>query len=93
LCASCLSCGRDNGRQSVRGDPSPDASFLAALDRPDVIQTVSAGNPGFGMSGAAEFTTLAEHAYCPRHPGEPAAQQPPPSWYQIQFPIITPGAG
>ena len=105
-------------------DPSPDASFLAALDkasisyqsgpqavaaakqvcdwinqgqrRSDVIQTVSAGNPGFGMSGAAEFTTLAERAYCPQHPGEPAAQQPPqppPSWYQIQFPIITPGAG
>ena len=113
----------------AHADPSPDANFLASLDkasisyqsgpqavaaahqvcdwinqgqrRSDVIQTVSSGNPGFGMSGAEEFTTLAERAYCPGHPGEPAAQpQPPPqpqplppSWYQIQFPIITPGAG
>lgn len=64
--------------------------------RSDVIQTVSAGNPGFTMSNAAQFTTLAEGAYCPQHPGEPAAVQPPappPSWYQIEFPIITPGAG
>jgi hypothetical protein len=60
--------------------------------RSDVIKSVSAGNPGFTMSGAAEFTTLAEGAYCPQHPGEPAAQQPsppPPSWYQIQFPLPT----
>ncbi len=45
------------------------------------------------MSGAVEFTTLAERAYCPDHP-QPAAQQPappPPSWYQIQFPLPTPG--
>jgi len=66
--------------------------------RSDVIQTVSASNPGFTMSGAADFTTLAERAYCPQHPAEAAAQppqpqQPPPAWYQIQFPIITPGAG
>jgi hypothetical protein len=48
------------------------------------------------MSNAASFTTFAERAYCPQRPGEPAAQQPPPlppSWYMIQFPIITPGAG
>jgi len=108
----------------AHADPSPDASFLAALDkasityhsgpdaiaaarqvcdwinqgqrRSDVIETVSAGNPGFTMSNAAEFTTLAERAYCPQHPEEPAAQQPPPlppSWTMIQFPIITPGAG
>jgi hypothetical protein len=47
------------------------------------------------MSGAAEFTTVVERAYCPQHPGEPAAQQPQPmpaSWYQIQFPLPTPGA-
>jgi Protein of unknown function (DUF732) len=59
--------------------------------RSDVIQSVSAGNPGFGMSGAAQFTTLAERAYCPNHP-QPADQQPqpmPPSWYQIQFPLPT----
>jgi hypothetical protein len=37
--------------------------------RSDVIKSVSAGNPGFTMSGAAEFTTLAERAYCPQHPG------------------------
>lgn len=104
----------------AHADPSPDAGFLAALDkasisyhsgpeaiaaarqvydwinqgqpRSDVIKSVSAGNPGFTMSGAAEFTTLTEDAYCPQHPGEPAAQQPPPpppSWYQIQFPLPT----
>jgi hypothetical protein len=63
--------------------------------RSDVIKTVSAGNPGFTMSDAAEFTTLAERAYCSQPPAQPAAQQPPPpppSWYWIQFPIITPGA-
>lgn len=108
----------------AHADPSPDASFLAALDkagityhsgpevvaaakqvcdwmnqgqrRSDVIVTVSAGNPGLTMSNAEEFTTLAERAYCPQHPGEPAAQQPPPlppSWYQIQFPLPTFGIG
>jgi hypothetical protein len=63
--------------------------------RSDVIKTVSAGNPGFTMSGAAEFTTFAERAYCPQHSGEPAAQQPtpPPSWTWIQFPLPTSGAG
>ena len=63
--------------------------------RSDVIVSVSTSNPGFAMSSAEEFTTLAERAYCPDHPREPAAQPPalPPSFYQIQFPIITPGAG
>ena len=63
--------------------------------RSDVIVAVSTSNPGFAMSSAEEFTTLAERAYCPDHPREPAAQPPalPPSFYQIQFPIITPGAG
>src|ERR1700751_4760855 len=64
--------------------------------RSDVIQTVSAGNPGFTLSGPAEFTTVAERSYGPKPPGEPAAKQPqpmPPSWYQIQFPIPTPGIG
>jgi uncharacterized protein DUF732 len=66
--------------------------------RSDVIVTVSSGNPGLEMSTAEQFTTLAERAYCPDHPREPAAQQPPPSpglppsFYQIQFPIPTPGA-
>ena len=104
-------------------DPTPDAGFLASLDkasityhsgpeavaaahqvcdwinggqvRSDVIKTVSAGNPGFTMSDAATFTTLAERAYCPQPPAQPAAQQPPsppPSWTWIQFPIPTPGA-
>jgi Protein of unknown function (DUF732) len=62
--------------------------------RSEVIKTVASGNPGFTVSDANEFTTLAERAYCPDHP-QPAAQQappPPPSWYWIQFPIITPGA-
>ncbi|HUE35290.1 MAG TPA: DUF732 domain-containing protein [Mycobacterium sp.] len=61
--------------------------------RSDVIVTVSTSNPGFAMSNAEEFTTLAERAYCPDHPREPAAQQPPPtlppSFYQIQFPLPT----
>ena len=66
--------------------------------RSDVIVAVSTSNPGFAMSGAEQFTTLAERAYCPDHPREPAAQPSPPpalppSFYQIQFPIITPGAG
>jgi hypothetical protein len=61
--------------------------------RSDVIQTVWADNPGFTTGGAAEFTTLAERAYCPQ---QPVAQQPaqlPPSWTMIQFPLPTPGAG
>ena len=33
--------------------------------RSDVIKTVQSGNPGFTMEGAANFTTLAERAYCP----------------------------
>jgi Protein of unknown function (DUF732) len=105
-------------------DPSPDATFLTALDkdgityhsgpeavaaarqvcdwvnqgqrRSDVIVAVSTSNPGFAMSSAEEFTTLAERAYCSDHPREPAAQPPPalpPSFYQIQFPIPTPGIG
>jgi len=31
--------------------------------RSDVIVSVSASNPGFGMSNAEQFTTLAERAY------------------------------
>jgi hypothetical protein len=105
----------------AHADPSPDASFLAGLDkagityhsgpeaiaaakqvcdwinqgqrRSDVIVAVSAGNPGLEMSSAEEFTTVAERAYCPDHPREPAVQPPPPplppSFYQIQFPLPT----
>jgi len=63
--------------------------------RSDVIVAVSTSNPGFAMSSAEQFTTLAERDYCPDHPRQPAAQPPPlpPSFYQIQFPIITPFAG
>ena len=63
--------------------------------RPDVIKTVASSNPGFSMSDAATFTTLSERAYCPDHPAQPAAQQPPtwdPGWLWINFPWITPGA-
>ena len=60
--------------------------------RSDVIVAVSKSNPGFAMSSAEQFTTLAERAYCPDHPQAPATQQPaplPPSFYQIQFPLPT----
>ncbi len=45
----------------------------------DVIKNVSASNPGFTMSNAAKFTTIAVIAYCPQHLGEPTTQAPPPS--------------
>jgi hypothetical protein len=62
--------------------------------RSEVIKTVSAGNPGFGMSGAAVFTTLAEHAYCPQAANKPPPPPPPTQQWQppIFFPLPTPGA-
>jgi len=44
----------------------------------DVIKNVSASNPGFTMSDAAKFTTIAVSDYCPQHLGEPTMQAPPP---------------
>jgi hypothetical protein len=45
----------------------------------DVIKNVSTSNPGFSMSDAAKFTTVAVTDYCPQHLGEPTTQPPPPS--------------
>ena len=45
----------------------------------DVIKNVSTSNPGFSMSDAAKFTTVAVADYCPQHLGEPTTQAPPPS--------------
>jgi hypothetical protein len=44
----------------------------------DVIKSVSASNPGFTVSGAAQFTSIVVSAYCPQHVGEPTTQAPPP---------------
>lgn len=44
----------------------------------DVIKNVSASNPGFTMSDAAKFTTIAVSGYCPQHLGEPTTPPPPP---------------
>ncbi len=44
----------------------------------DVIKTVSESNPAFKGDAAAEFTTIAESAYCPQHEGAPATQPAPP---------------
>ena len=47
--------------------------------RSDVISAISAGNPGFTMSSAVQFATLAEESYCPSRPPEPVVQAPPPA--------------
>jgi len=44
----------------------------------DVIQSVSASNPGFTMDSATKFTAIATETYCPQHLGEPTAPPPPP---------------
>lgn len=43
----------------------------------NVIQDVSASNPGLSMPDAARFTTIATSVYCPQHLGEPVTQAPP----------------
>jgi hypothetical protein len=61
-----------------------------------IIQSLSADNPGFSPDSATKFATSAVDAYCPQHMGEPNTAPPtplPPSqWPIIDFPIITPGA-
>lgn len=58
----------------------------------DVIKNVSDSNPGFSMSDAAKFTTIAVTDYCPQHVGEPTTQAPPPSssgpWPEIPLPPL-----
>jgi hypothetical protein len=61
--------------------------------RSEVIKTVESGNPGFGMSGAATFATLAEHAYCPQAANKPPPAAPTQTWSPpIEFPIPPPPA-
>ena len=64
-----------------------------------VIQSLSAENPGFPPASATKFATSAVSAYCPQHNQEPNAPPPPsptplPPAQQpfVDFPVITPGA-
>ena len=61
-----------------------------------VIQSLSADNPGLSPDSAAKFATSAVNAYCPQHNEEPntAPQTPLPPAQQpiVDFPVITPGA-
>jgi Protein of unknown function (DUF732) len=62
----------------------------------DVIQSLSASNPGFTVDSATKFTTSAVSAYCPQHAGEPTREPPtltlPPTGLWPLFPLPTPGA-
>ena len=64
----------------------------------DVIQSLSASNPGFTIDSATKFATSAVGAYCPQHLGEPTTQPPapstsPPMWFWAFFSSLpTPGA-
>ena len=57
----------------------------------EVIQDVSASNPGFTMDNATKFTTIAVGAYCPQHAGEPTTQAPSPGIVP-EFPLPAPPA-
>ncbi len=62
----------------------------------EVIKDVSASNPGFTTSGAANFTTIAASACCPQHVGDPTVQAPltlPPTGIWPEFPLPTLGVG
>jgi uncharacterized protein DUF732 len=64
----------------------------------DIIQSLSASNPGFSIDNATKFATSAVNAYCPQHVGEPTTQAPatpgpPPNWFWAIFSSLpTPGA-
>lgn len=63
----------------------------------DVIQSLSASNPGFTVDSATTFVTSAVNAYCPQYAGEPATEPPPsptlpPTGIWPMFPLPTPGA-
>jgi len=63
----------------------------------DVIQSLSASNPGFTVDSATKFATSAVNAYCPQHLGEPNTAPPtgptlPPTGLWPMFPLPTPGA-
>ena len=64
-----------------------------------VIQSLSADNPGLPPDSATKFATSAVSAYCPQHDAEPNAAPPPsptplPPAQQpfLDFPVPTPGA-
>lgn len=64
----------------------------------DVIQSLSATNPGFTVDSATKFAASAVNAYCPQHLGEPTTEPPapptlPPTGIWPMFPWPTPGAG
>lgn len=58
----------------------------------DVIQSVSAENPGFSVPDATKFTTSAVSVYCPQHLGEPTTEPPPPppspTWFFPELPPL-----
>lgn len=63
----------------------------------DVIQSMSASNPGFSVDDATKFTVSAVAAYCPQHLGEPTTEPPPsptlpPTGMWPMFPWPAPGA-
>ncbi|MFP1154910.1 DUF732 domain-containing protein [Mycobacterium sherrisii] len=47
------------------------------MSESDVIKTVSESNPAFKGDAAAQFTAIAEDAYCPQHEGEPGPPSAP----------------
>ena len=58
----------------------------------NVIQDLSASNPGFSPSDASKFTTAAVGAYCPQHLGDPTTPPPPPPppvfWPDLSLPAL-----
>jgi hypothetical protein len=59
----------------------------------EVINDVSASNPGLTPANATDFTTIAVSTYCPQHAGDPAPQPPqltlPPTGIWPEFPWPT----
>lgn len=47
------------------------------MSETEVIKTVAESNPAFKGDVAAQFTAIAEDAYCPQHEGEPGAPPAP----------------
>lgn len=59
----------------------------------EVINDVSASNPGLTATNATDFNTIAVSTYCPQHGGDPAQQPPqltlPPTGIWPEFPWPT----
>jgi hypothetical protein len=81
--AAAVAVGKEACALMDQGDPEP-----------NVVKEVSASNPDFTPSAAANFTVIAASAYCRQYLGNPTALQapPPPPRPLIEFPVITPGA-